>query len=76
MLQKLHEISNDKEKIIELIKSFAQIFQQKLKPMQFRDLFNSVEDEFFGYVIKTYSRKGSIGVVIIAETFIQIKFNP
>ena len=45
-----------------------------MKPLQFRDLFNSVEDEFFGFVIEMRATKGEAGVFLLADYL--MSFNP
>lgn len=42
--------------------------------LQFRDLFYSVEDEFFGFVIQVKATKGDTGVVLLADVL--MSFHP
>ena len=56
----------DKDKVNEVLKRFARLFQQ-MKLLQFRDLFYSVEEEFFGYVVEVKATKGDTGVVLFAD---------
>lgn len=67
IIQNLFELApTEKEKLIEILRKFANIFQ-KMKPLQFRDLFFSVQDEFFGYVIENKAKKGDNGIVLFAD---------
>ena len=43
--------------------------------LQFRDLFYSVGDEFFGYVVEIKATKGDIGVVLLADYFASFQVN-
>ena len=38
-----------------------------MRVLQFRDLFSSVEDEFFGYVIEVKATKGDSGAYLFAD---------
>ncbi len=67
IIQSLFELApTEKDKLIEILRKFANIFQ-KMKPLQFRDLFFSVQDEFFGYVLEVKATKGDTGVVLFAD---------
>ncbi len=41
-----------------------------MKPLQFRDLMQSVEDEFFGEAIYVKATKGDTGIYLLADYFI------
>eukprot|EP00347_Sterkiella_histriomuscorum_P010775 403374964 len=75
IIQSLYEMFTvDKEKVNDLIKKFAKIFQQ-MRVLQFRDLFSSVEDEFFGYVIEVKATKGDSGVYLFADYLMSFQQN-
>lgn len=56
----------EKEKINDIIKRFAKIFQQ-MRVLQFRDLFTAAEEEFFGFVIETKALMPESGIYYFAD---------